>query len=69
MISYTNIQLILLYTKKFCYICADNIPLANPWEFPWRTPYPSFWASWDCYLHGIVRIIMWDGPTGDQDQA
>jgi hypothetical protein len=42
MISYTNIQLILLYTKKFCYICADNIPLANPWEFPLAYPVSQF---------------------------
>jgi hypothetical protein len=28
MISYTNIQLILLYTKNFYYICADNNPHA-----------------------------------------
>jgi len=38
MISYTNIQLILLYTKKFCYICADNIPLAPRLGIPPGVP-------------------------------
>jgi len=38
MISYTNIQLILLYTKKFCYICADNIPLELRLEIPPGVP-------------------------------
>ena len=49
----------------YCYIQRNSVisvriifPWHLGWEFPWRTPYPSFWASWDYYPHGFVQITI-----------